>query len=546
MTARPPINNPSDEQAVAEGCYYDRQQARSTVRWIEETFAFHFYRWQRQLLLLYFGWLRADGGYRFNRITCFVPKKNGKTTLIAAFVGYKLFELRNARIFSAAFNAGQAAYLMEELIKMIRNSPRLAHMMKPRGEIRAICSSLRRDITVMRTNSYYRALADNINANDGLTPDLLVIDEIHRMRNKQVSVLTQSTTKNKNATTVIISTAGSGDKTERCWEEYRYAKDVKDGVTIDIHILPIIHEHPAPASLEGEAIYEMEALLVANPVLRESKDAREAMENELKKARATRHDREWRRYQLGQWCVDADDPYIAAGAYDACTVEPITDATLAGVDCYAGFDCSGGQWDLYALSLLFALEGGRVYEKHYAFASADRIDEMSEKQDRNLQPYIDAGELITIPADAVTDDWLYDWITKELSKWKIKKFAADTYHAKGILERLKADGHDVVSIPQSNNRMMTPHIDDYLGRIRQRRLIHAQNNLYSWQLSCANCHNTRKDLRKIVKVGSTANGRQGGKGLIDNVDAVLNALVVLKAAEIEKAAHGKSTGIYIG
>lgn len=536
----------SDNVAVTEGCYFDAARAERILAWIEGFFCIHLYQWQRYILWLYFGWRNKDGGYRFTKITIFIPKKNGKSWLISALMAYKLFELKAARLFSIAFNATQAKIVMEQVIATFRGSPKIKKLMRPRtGKIKAFCNPFRRDITNEITGTQYIALADNINANDGIIPDVLVFDELHRMKNKQIDVVDGSTSNNPHALKVIISTAGSGDKEHRSWQAYNYAKRVLAGEVVDTQLLPVVYECPDAKKLKGEEIYNLDLLTACNPVLQEIPEKRAQAAKEIEEAKVKRNDTYWRRFRLGEWVAMDGDCYIDGPVYAEAEVPAVDDEALAAATCYIGLDKSGGVWDFHGITALYILEDGRTYERHYTFAGEDRIEDMSERDDMQYAKAVDAGELITIPAEAVADEWLYQWFQATFKGHRIQKIAGDPYGAAYLLERLKADGYDVVAIQQSNNRLLSPVIDDYCQRVIQKKMVHPRNELYTWQLSCARSFTTAKDCKKIVKAGSTVAGR-GGVGHIDNVDATLNALAVLRAAEIEEAAYGGSGGAVIG
>jgi phage terminase large subunit-like protein len=548
LIPRPPIHTPSDAAAVAEGCYFDRAKAHRVVRWIEDLFNFHFYRWQRRLFLLYIGWRRGDGSYRFTRITCFVPKKNGKSTAIAVFAGFKLFELKHGRIFSSAFNAMQAKIVMEQLIRLCKESPKLKKLMKPRGKLKAFCSPFRRDFSNEITGSKYVALADNPKANDGLIYECLIVDEIHQMKNAQVDIVMGGAANNPDATIAIISTAGSGDKTERCWQEYTFAKAVlaghhEDGTPcIDTRLLAIVHEHPDPASLKGADIYTIEALLTANPILQECPDKRAEAMREIEKAKAIRNDNGWRRYRLGQWVQDDGDPFIDAATYHAAQVPAIPAPELAAADAYVGMD-RGGTWDLTAATILFKLADGRIYEHHITYAAADRLPHMAEKDDLDYSRFVDAGEIVVVPAEAVLDEWIAAHLITTLAAYRVQAVAGDPHLAAYILETLASKGYAVTHVQQSNNRALTPTIEAYADGVRQHRIVHSANSLFDWQLGCARKITASKDSCKIVKAGSTRTGK-GGAGHIDSVDAVINAMAALRAKELESAA-GRGSRIYV-
>ena len=535
----------SDQAAVVAGCYFDAERAERAIVWIEATFRITLYAWQRESCRRYFGWRRADGSDRFLSIHVWIPKKNGKSFWVAVLLAYKLFQLRDANIFSAALNAKQAGVVLEQLIKLLKRNPKIRAMMRPRtGKVRAFNSPFRREVINDVTGCHYLSLSDNPDAADGLIPDVLVLDELHRMKNRTIDILEGNLVNNPQALSVSISTAGSGDQTHRAWQRYTDDKKILAGEVIDTQTLVVIYECPEAATLKGEEIYSLDVLLSCNPILVEDDEKRAQAIVEIAKAKRQRNDAWWRRFRLNQWLSQDGETFIDTAAYAACVVPPMTDAELAAADCFVGFDKSGGAWDFTALTALFRLDDGRVYEKHFTFAAGDRLKEMSERDDVEYSQFVAEGELIAIPAHAVTDTWLYDWCRDRFAGWRIKQIAADPYAAAYLLERWKADGFNVVAVQQSNNRLLSPVIEDYAARVRQLRIVHPPNRLTAWQLSCARAFTTAKDLKKIVKAGSSVRGT-GGTGHIDNVDSTLNALAALRAAEIEHAAYGNSSGVVV-
>jgi phage terminase large subunit-like protein len=540
MTDSSHILTHSDEQAISEGCYFDEAKAEKAIDWIERTFSVRLYVWQAQILCRYFGWRRADGGYRFTKLYVWIPKKNGKSFFIAALLAYKLFELRDGRIYSAAVNAKQAGIILDQAIRLLKGSPAIKRMMKPRtGKVRAFNTPFRREIICDVTGSRYLSLSDTPDAADGLIPDVIALDELHRMKNGTIDILEGGATNNPDAMRVIISTAGSGDKTHRSWERYEYTKKVLTGEVIDVQLLPVIFECPDAEALKGADIYDLDRLVACNPVLQEDEAKREQARKEVDEARILRNDAWWRRFRLGQWLTTDGEEYIPAAAYDACRIDPLPEPDLAGAECFVGLDKSDGAWDLTAATLLLRLPDGGLYERHLTFAYADRLKDMSERDDRDYQKDVESGELIAIPENAISDEWIFGFISDAMRPYQVKQIAADPHAAAYLLERWKAEGCDVVAVQQNNNRLLTPVIEDYANRVRQRRIVHAHNAIVDWQLSCARVFTTAKDTKKIVKAGTTAAGR-GGTGHIDNVDSLLNALAALRAAEIVTAAYGNS------
>jgi len=533
------IKLPTDKLAIEQGWLFNPDKAEAAVNWIESIFCMHLYRWQREVLETYFGWRNERNDYRFTDISCWIPKKNGKAFLIAALVGYKLFELKQARIYSSAFNSNQAKILMDSVIKIFKNSPKLAkQMMKRSGKIHAFCNPFRRDITVDYTGSKYQALADNVQANDGLIANVLVIDEIHRMKNTQVDVIEGSIVNIPDALKVIISTAGSGNKNERCWERYTEAKAILQGKRKDIRVLPVVFECTKLLTTVDE-IYSLENLLACNPILSESPELLDNAKRELAAARDRRNDSWWKRFRLNQWLPEDGEAYISEAIYNGAEVESFPKEVG---ECYVGFDRTGGSFDFSAITALYPINE-TVYERHWVFVSADRLKFIESRDDRSYQKAIDAGEMIIVPADQVLDEFIFEWTQENLSN--IKTLAADPFNAAYLLERWTASGINVVSVSQSNNRMLSPIIEEYANRVYRKAILHPQNALVSWQHSCCRRITTAKDCSKLVKCGTSRKG-EGGSGHIDSIDATIFAMAALRQDEIQNAAYGNDAGISIG
>jgi len=312
---------PTDKLALDAGWKFIPEKGLKAIEWIETTFKIKFLMWQRRLLYTYFSWRNDEGKYRFNSIICFQPKKQGKTFLISALLGFKLFETRNSRNYSIAFNSNQAKLVCDNLIQFLRSNPKLRKQIDSRnGNVIAKCDQFRRDCFVKKTGSKYWALADNVNANDGISVTnggILILDEIHRMKNSQVDCVEGAVVNSPDALKVIISTAGNGDTTSRAWERYREAKSILSGTRNDIRTLPIIYECDEILKTVDE-IYDINRLISCNPILQECPDKLEQAKLELERCRMNRNDSWWKRFRLNQWIATDGESYILPETYDIC------------------------------------------------------------------------------------------------------------------------------------------------------------------------------------------------------------------------------------
>jgi len=118
--------------------------------------------WQKTVLSELFGRLKPDGT-RVRRVGYIeVPKKNGKSTLLAGIALYLLVadSEPGAEIYGAAADREQASIIYREAAAMVRASPWLSKYCE-------VIDS-RKTIFVKSTNSFYRVLSADAFRAEGL------------------------------------------------------------------------------------------------------------------------------------------------------------------------------------------------------------------------------------------------------------------------------------------------------------------------------------------------------------------------------------------
>ena len=132
--------------------------------------------WQKFVIGSVFGWKRADGTRRFRYVYEEVPRKNGKSTLLAG-VGLDMLlcdgEL-GAEIYAAATKRDQARIIFDEAKRMVSASP----------ELQRYVSRFKLNLSVDRTGSKFEPLSSDERTLDGLNPHCVLIDELHRHRTR--------------------------------------------------------------------------------------------------------------------------------------------------------------------------------------------------------------------------------------------------------------------------------------------------------------------------------------------------------------------------
>jgi len=137
--------------------------------------------WQKSIVRDIFGTCKPNGMRKINTAYVEVPKKNGKSEIGAgiALAGLLLDDEPGAEVYSAASTRDQATIVFRVAAQMVRQDPVLNGMCKIVDSTKTIY--LRDD-----PNSFYRAISADAGIQDGINPHVVVFDELHRQRNRDL------------------------------------------------------------------------------------------------------------------------------------------------------------------------------------------------------------------------------------------------------------------------------------------------------------------------------------------------------------------------
>lgn len=245
----------SDRAAVAQGCRFDHAEANRVRTFMHEVcrqttgvdagkpFVLLPWQWNR-IIAPAFGWKMPDGTRRFKEVELWVPKKNGKSTLMAAIALYLLIADReyNAKVYGAASDKKQAAMIFDTVVSMYKLNPALQGMVKLRKS--------QKKMLYPRRDSVYEVLAADGFRNEGLDIHGLLFDELHAQRDRKLfASLRYGSAARRQGIRFILSTAGEYDEESLWWERFHRAKEVQESKVVDINLLPCVygmepHEDP--------------------------------------------------------------------------------------------------------------------------------------------------------------------------------------------------------------------------------------------------------------------------------------------------------------
>ena len=425
--------------------------------------------WQKERIIRpMFGWKRQDGTRRYRTVYIEIPRKNGKTTLLAGIALILLLVDREpgAEVYSAAADRDQAAIAFNVASQMVEAHPALAER----------CEVLKKVITSHGGANVYRVLSADVKTKHGFNGHGVLVDELHAQPNRDLwDVLTTSTGARRQPLTVAITTAGY-DRHSICWEQHEYACKVRDGIIEDDSFLPIIF-----AADPDDDYTDPKVWAKANPGLGTS-IREEYLAAECKKAQETpAYQNTFRRLHLNQWTEQATR-WIDMTTWDE-GAKPVPEFALRGRTCYAGLDLSSTT-DITALALLFPPgDDGDPWELLLRFWMPEANIAKRARQDRvPYDQWVREGHIKATPGNIIDYDFIRAQVTELVEQFQIAEIAIDRWNSSQITTQLMADGMTLVPYGQGFKDMAQP-TKDFEALVVGRRLLHGGNPVLRWMAS---------------------------------------------------------------
>lgn len=278
---------------------------------------------QRQMLAGYFAGIRST--------LILIPKKNGKTTTLAALALYHLCSTPEADCVIVAASRDQAGVMLRQVRGFIRRSPDLADVLTVK----------QREIVYDRLDGRIRILASNVDTTDGVIPTLVLVDELHRHKDSDLYGVLRDGLGPRDGQMVTISTAG--DLEDSPLGRLRAAAHKTLGFEIDgayHHLQTDVLSYHEWALGPDDDRDDLELVKRANPAPWQTIAALKERHDD-----DSMTDWQWARFACGVWLA-GEDGAISSKEWAACarpgTVIP---AGMKGV--YIGVDLAW-RWDTAA------------------------------------------------------------------------------------------------------------------------------------------------------------------------------------------------------
>lgn len=474
-----------DEVAADEVVYFIERLKHTKGRWSGKYFKL--LPWQRKIVRDVFGWKRkSDGTRRYRTVYIEIPKKNGKSELVAAIALYTLVAdgEPGAEIYGAACDKNQAAIVYDVAAQMVNQSPALQKKLIVRDSVKRII--------FRKTGSFYRVLSADVKNKHGYNTHCVVFDELHAQPNRDLwDVLTEGAGAARRQPLFVAITTAGVDRNSICWELHERARRILNGTIQpedDPTFYPVIYGPPDDSAGDDWDWTDEENWKAVNPSLGETIQI-EDMREDFKQAKLkVEKENLFKQLRLNIW-VKQSVRWIKLSDWDKC-VGKIDLDELRGRECYSALDLSSSN-DLTALVHVFPFPDG-IYKAYCRFWIPE--DVAGEKEKRDRVPYarwMREGYIQTTPGNRIDYNFIREQINRDRQLFQMKELCYDPWGAVKLITDLETDGfvtdqklayegHPLLVEFRQGYKSMSPPSKELINIILSCKLEHGNNPVLRW------------------------------------------------------------------
>lgn len=506
--------------------YHDQQKANRIINFIERVCThvkgdlagqpFLLEDWQKEYIGQLFGTMNDDGLRQFRTSYVQIPRKNGKSNLLAAVALAVLFVEKEAgaEIYCCASSRDQANAIFDVCKQMVRNKAVLTNA----------CKVFRNSIVLNGTNSFLKAVASDAGVLHGANASCVLYDEVHTAKTDELwNVMATSMGARSQPLMFGISTAGLFDPNSICYKLYDYGKKVRDGVIDDDTFLPLIYEASPDDDIHDPKVWKK-----ANPNFGVSikPEYFEKMSKEAKSLTST--EIAFRQLHLNQW-VNSLSGWIPDDEWMKSSGNVDLDQ-LRGRMCYAGLDLAATE-DVTAFVMVFPMDDGSIKVVPKLFVSEAAVERRRNQTGGSYDTFVANKELIVTEGNSTDYTVIQKTILECAEMYQIKSVAYDRWNSNSLVQQLTDKGVEMDPFGQGFISMTAP-IKNAEILVKKQLLHHNGHGMLRWMV--ANVV-TKKDDAENIKFSKAKAGDK-----IDGIIAMIMALGEMMTME-NKDVTGIST-----
>lgn len=464
--------------------------------------------WQHQVIWDVYGTVKEDGRRQYRQAYLEVPKKNGKTEMVAGLALYHLLcDPPSGEIYCCAAERFQASLTYKAAKQMVEQDPALQEM------VRVVDSS--KEIHNRSTGTFIRVLSAEAFSKHGLNPSVIIFDELHAQPNRDLwDVMTfGSGSARREPLHWVITTAGDDpDRASIGWEQHEYARKVIEGEIADPTLYARIYCADDDDDIYDEAVWHK-----ANPSLGRSVDIETIRQEALKARNDEGTEKLFRWLRLNQWVALKALGWLPLTLWDSAVGE-WSASDLAGKRCYIGLDLASTT-DLTAAAVLFPPQEG-IDDWRALFEAWIPLEKMKERINRDKVPFdrwVKNKFMHATPGDVVDYDFVQARIEALARQYDVEFLCTDPWNSRMLTQQLAKAEIESLEVPQTFAGT-SAGMKELERLLRAGHLTHEKNPVARWCFGNVAIVIDGNENIKTMKNKSTDR--------IDVIQALINAMSI--------------------
>lgn len=423
--------------------------------------------WQAFNLYLFFGWKRLNGKRKYKYCYIEVPKKNGKSTYVAAKGLYHMLAdgEGSPEVYIAASKEAQARICLDTARFIGKRTP----IVSKRLTIRKF------DIEKDDDGGVMRALGSDSKKQDGLNVSHGIIDEYHTHQyDDMYDILKQGCGAREQPMIDIITTAGY-EKNYPCYKFRRRCINVLEGSIKQENLLAVIYTIDKEDDWTSEDSWRK-----ANPswdIINQT-DFRD----EAEMARTDLHEQP--KFKTKRLCVwaDAEETWISDEDWMKCAGPKMNHDQLKHIPCYGGLDLANVR-DVNALVLNFPLSNGTRHIKCWFWIPYDKV--RSKEDIVDYWEWKEMGLINVVGGNSIDQDELVESLLEILGEYNLQSLAYDRWGSDRVVQGLQKGGIPDSHLDEYKQTVidMTKPVREIERSIMSQQLNHEGNLVLKWMAS---------------------------------------------------------------
>jgi phage terminase large subunit-like protein len=399
--------------------------------------------WQHEIITDVYGTLNDKGLRQYQFVYLEVPKKNGKSELVAATALYHTFadgEIKG-EIYGCAADRAQASLAFDVAVDMVDQNPYLKKRCKYTASKKQLLDKI--------SGSIYQVLSAEAYTKHGLNASAVIFDELHAQPNRdlwEVMTFGAGDAREQPIWWVITTAGDDPDRHSIGWEIHEKAQKIINGELVEPRWYCKIWG--IPPDYEGD-IWDEELWYETNPSLGYTIDidkvrlaAASAKENESE-------EKLFRWLRLNQWVSLKRVGWLPLTLWDS-TIGKWSPAELVGKKCYIGLDLSS-TGDLTGACALFPPQDGfdewrSIYE---AWIPEESMKERIKRDHAPYDRFVREKHLIATPGNAVDYDFVEARLLVMNELYDVQALCPDPWNSRMLTQRLDKAGMTIIEVSQT-------------------------------------------------------------------------------------------------